>query len=430
MGRGHAHGSGHHDVVSRRTRRGLVVVVAAIGVATALGMALLWPGKIDTRAAEKLGLVTEVYAARVERVTTGPCRGTTEADGVTCSRVRYRLLAGPDEGERGSIEFPQSASTPELDPGDEIVLSYQEDANPRFRYAYSDRQRRGPLLLLLALFVVAVVALGRVRGFLALLGLGASIGVLLVFMIPALLEGTSPVLVAIVASSAIAYLALFLAHGFRSTTLVALLGTLVALALTVALASLFTALTELTGYISDEAFLVQVGRTGFDIRGLVLAGMVIGALGALDDMTVTQSAAVAELRAADPTMSRRDLTRAGLRIGRDHVASTVNTLALAYAGAALPLLIIFVLAQQSLGTVANSEVVATEIVRTLVGSIGLVAAVPVTTWLAAHAVGPGAPSGEPPTGPGPEGEPEDAGEGEVQAEPEEDPGTLEARFWG
>ena len=393
-GSGHTHGHGHGsdvpDLVSQRTRRALVIVVVVIGFLTAVGMAALWPGDIDTRAAQRLGLVTDVYAARVERVDRVPCRGTTEADGVTCVDVRVRLLAGPDDGARRSIEFSESPSTPDLQPGDEIVMSYQSDAEPKFQYAYSDRQRRGPLLLLLALFVLAVVLLGRVRGLFALLGLGASIGVLLVFMIPALLEGSSPVLVAIVSSTAIAYLALFLAHGFRTMTLVALLGTLIALALTIGLASLFTELTELTGYISDEAFLVQVGRTGFDIQGLVLAGMVIGALGALDDMTVTQAAAVAELRAADPTMHRRDLTRAGLRIGRDHVASTVNTLALAYAGAALPLLIIFVLAQQSLGTIANSEVVATEIVRTLVGSIGLVAAVPVTTWLAARVVDSGA----------------------------------------
>ncbi|MBM3659319.1 MAG: YibE/F family protein [Actinobacteria bacterium] len=435
---GHAHSHAHDgpDPVSRRTRRALVTVVVVIGVLTAVGMVALWPGGIDTRAADRLGLVTDVYAAEVERVASTPCRGTTDADGVTCIRVHTRLLAGPDEGARRTIEFSESVSTPDLDPGDEIVLSYQADADARFQYSYSDRQRRGPLLLLLALFVLAVVALGRVRGFFALLGLGASIAVLLVFMIPALLEGSSPVLVAIVSSTAIAYLALFLAHGFRSMTLVALLGTLIALALTIGLASVFTALTELTGYVSDEAFLVQVGRTGFDIQGLVLAGMVIGALGALDDMTVTQAAAVAELRAADPTMPRRELTRAGLRIGRDHVASTVNTLALAYAGAALPLLIIFVLAQQSLGTVANSEIVATEIVRTLVGSIGLVAAVPVTTWLAARVVGPPVPGAisspaagpsPPPVPEGPDGPDRDDADRPRPAAADDD---LEARFWG
>ncbi len=391
-GHGHGHGLLEHDVVSWQTRRVLAVVVAIIGIATVAGIALLWPPRPDTSSANRLGLVSDVHAAEVEGVTRGPCRGTTESDGVRCDQVRVRLLAGPDAGERRTLEFPRSPTTPAFVAGDEIVLSYQPDAQPRFQYDFSDRQRRVPLLVLVGVFVLAVVALARIRGLLALVGLAASIAVLLVFLVPALLAGTDPVLVAVVSSSAIAFLALFLAHGFRSMTLVALLGTLVALSLTIGLAWLFTELTELSGYVSEEAFLVQVGSTGLDVRGLVLAGMVIGALGALDDMTVTQAAAVAELRAADPTMRRRDLRRAGLRIGRDHVASTVNTLALAYAGAALPLLLLFVLSAQSLGTVANSEVVASEIVRTLVGSIGLVAAVPVTTWLASRVVAPGHPA--------------------------------------
>jgi hypothetical protein len=160
---------------------------------------------------------------------------------------------------------------------------------------------------------------------------------------------------------------------------------------------------------SEESILLTIGSKGLDLQGLVLAGMVFGALGALDDVTVTQASAVWELRAADPTMSRFALYRAGLRIGRDHVASTVNTLALAYAGASLPLLILFVLSRQSLGTVANSEVISVELVRTLVGSIGLVAAVPLTTWLAARlAPGPTArrrrrtQPPEPPASPPPE----------------------------
>jgi uncharacterized membrane protein len=388
VGSAHDHGGGDH--ISRGTRRGLVVVVSLVVVVTGIAMALLWPGPIDTRAGRQLGLVSDVHAAEVQRVTSRPCAGTQQSDRVRCIRVRFRLLAGPDEGELRSIEFPRSATTPDLEPGDEIVLSHRSGTDRRFEYDYADRQRRIPLLGLAALFVLAVVLLARVRGVFALVGLAASIAVLMMFTIPALLEGTSPVLIAVVSSSAIACLALFLAHGFRPMTLVALLGTLVALGVTIALASVFTELTELTGFVSEEAFLVTVGRSGFDVRGLVLAGMVIGALGALDDMTITQAAAVVELRAANETMSRRALARAGLRIGRDHVASTVNTLALAYAGAALPLLILFVLAQQSLGTVVNSEIVATEVVRTLVGSIGLVAAVPVTTWLAAAVVGPGA----------------------------------------
>jgi uncharacterized membrane protein len=168
-------------------------------------------------------------------------------------------------------------------------------------------------------------------------------------------------------------------------TTVALLGTLAALALTALLGWAFFAASEFTG-LSEEASYLRLVTDVVDVRGLLLGGVVIGALGALDDMTVTQASAVWELRRADPAMTRRDLYRSALRIGRDHVGSTVNTLLLAYAGASLPLMLLFVLSDQSLGTVANSEVVAVEIVRTLVGSIGLVAAVPATTWLASWVV--------------------------------------------
>jgi uncharacterized membrane protein len=285
------------------------------------------------------------------------------------------------------------------------------------------------------LFAAAVVLLGRWRGLAALVGLGATMVVLLQFILPAILDGKSPVMVAVFGASAIAYLALYVAHGFRTMTTVALLGTLAALAVTVVLASVFTALADFTGLASEEAVLVQIGAENLDLSGLVLGGMVIGALGALDDMTVTQASAVWELRAANPRLKRRELSSAALRIGRDHVASTVNTLALAYAGAALPVLILFVQSRQSLGAVANSETVAVEIVRTLVGSIGLVASVPLTTWLATRVVttdpprrGRGRPPGNEPArserpGSPPEPDPDLPPEPEPDLPPEQE-------FWG
>jgi uncharacterized membrane protein len=172
-------------------------------------------------------------------------------------------------------------------------------------------------------------------------------------------------------------------------TSIALLGTLSSLLLTVVIGTVFVGLAKFSGFSSEEAFLVNVGATDIDLSSLILAGIIIGALGAIDDMTVTQSSAVSELAKANPGASRSDLFRSSLRIGRDHVASTVNTLFLAYAGASLPLLLLFVLSDQSAAFVANREIVATEIVRTLVGSIGLVASVPVTTWLAASCVAGG-----------------------------------------
>jgi uncharacterized membrane protein len=389
----HAHGDGH-VAIPRRTRRVLTVVAVVLGIATLVGVVVLRsPGDIGKRTGPDIGLISRVYDSTVISVRRGPCGGTTEADRVPCDHVRFRLHQGPDDGKTTSIEFPDSPSTPSLDKGDGVVLSYEPKADPGFRYQFADRQRRPVLLWLAVIFAVAVVALGRLRGAAALVGLAASIIVLLAFVLPAILDGRSPVLVAVVGASAIAYLALYLANGFSTRTTVALLGTLGALALTILLASVFTSLAEISGFASEEALIIKLGDQALDLSGVVLGGMVIGALGALDDMTVTQSAAVWELRAANPQLPRRSIFRSAMRIGRDHVASTVNTLALAYAGAALPLLILFVQSRQSLGTVANSETVATEILGALVGSIGIVASVPLTTWLAVAVVGEGGPVG-------------------------------------
>jgi len=361
-------------------------IAGALACATAIGIVALWPSGGGLGLDDDIGLVSEVYDGTVTGVTRGPCAGTPADAGADCSTVSVRLDQGPDEGRERVIELADSPTTPELTEGDEIVLAYNPDAEPGFEYQYADRQRRPVLLGLALLFAAAVVALGRWRGIAALAALGFAIVVLLVFVLPAILDGTSPVLVAVVGSSAIAFLALYLTIGFRPMTTVALLGTLASLACTVALAAVFTELAQLSGAVSDEAALVALGTAQISLSDLVLAGMVIGALGALDDVTVTQASAVWELRAAEPTMNRSGMFRAGLRIGRDHVSSAVNTLVLAYAGAALPLLLLFTETGQSLGAVANSEVVAAEIVRALVGSIGLVLAVPFTTALASWVV--------------------------------------------
>jgi uncharacterized membrane protein len=380
----HAHA--HEFDVSTRTRRGLAIVSGVGAVLVLVGMLLIGFGT-DVRPAVPGLLAGKVYEAKVLSERVGPCAGTTEADHIDCSLVEVRLTQGPDTGEDQSLSFSiDSPTTPDLGKGDRVVLSYLPDAEPGFEYQYADRQRRPALLACALLFTIAVVALGRWRGLAALAGIVVSLVIILQFILPAILEGHSPVLVAVLGSAAVAYVALYLAHGFGPLTTVALLGTLAALALTVVLSAVFTAAAHFSGYSSEEAVVLGQLASNVDINGLILGGIVIGALGALDDVTVTQASAVAELREANPELSHRALYGSGIRIGRDHIASTVNTLALAYAGAALPLLLLFVLSQQSLGAVANSEVMAVEIVRTLVGSIGLVAAVPITTWLAARVV--------------------------------------------
>ncbi len=365
----------------------LAAVAGLLAAATVVGIVVLRPSEAERPNLRGLGFVSEVYDAEVVAVQDVPCQGQPE-QGVRCRRVAFELLEGPDQGRSIAQELVATPTTPDLSPGDRVSLAYDPSAAAEFQYRFVDRDR-GPLLFWLALaFAVAVVLLGRLRGLAALAGLAASMVVLIQFVLPTILDGRDPLAVAIVGSSAIAFLALYLAHGFTTMTTVALLGTLSSLALTAVLARIFVGLAELTGFASEEAIVVQIGAAQVDLAGIVLGGVVIGALGAIDDMTVTQASAVWELRAADPVMGRGLLTRAGMRIGRDHVASTVNTLALAYAGASMPILLLLILSRQSLATVASGEVIATEIVRTLVGSIGLVAAVPVTTWLAALAAPP------------------------------------------
>ncbi|HVM12002.1 MAG TPA: YibE/F family protein [Actinomycetota bacterium] len=374
--------------VPERTRRRLTVAAVVLGVVTLAGMIALRPGGGPRPDLTELGVYRDVFAAEVVAAADQPCRGSAPEENIVCRRVTFELREGPDAGKRTSVDFPVDAAVPPLAPGDGVVLGHTAGAEPGFEYSFVDRQRRPVLVWLALAFAAAVIALGRMRGLAALAGLAASLLVLLAFILPAIVDGRSPVLVAVVGAAAIAYLALYLAHGFRPMTTVALLGTLTSLALTALLAEAFVTMAELTGFASEEATIVRVGAAQIDLAGLTLAGVVIGALGAIDDVTVTQASAVWEIRDADPKMPSRDLLRAGLRIGRDHVASTVNTLALAYAGASMPLLVLFVLSQQPLGAIANGETVATEIVRTLVGSIGLVASVPITTWLAVRTATP------------------------------------------
>ena len=360
----------------------LGVVAVFLAVLTLVGLiALRSTGDFGERYQEQLDLIgipTASYSAEVVRVLDEPCEGTTE---ITCQTVDFQLGAGPDTDVVVTQVFPESPSLIGFTVGDDVVLGAVPDAPIEFRYQYQDRQRRSILIWVTLLFAVVVVALGRWRGVAALAGLGASVAVLLLFVLPAILDGREPVAVAVVGASAIAFIALYSAHGFSIKTTVALLGTIGALALTALLSAVVLAIAEISGFGTEEAVFLSLFE-GIDIRGLVLAGTVLGAIGAIDDVTVTQSSAVWELKAANPRLGSRKLFDAGLRIGRDHIASTVNTLLLAYAGAALPLLVLFVIAGQSLGTIANSEVVAIEIIRTMAGSIGLVAAVPVTTWLA------------------------------------------------
>jgi uncharacterized membrane protein len=365
----------------------LSAVASGLAVAVAIGVLALWPSGDPGPKVPALTSFDGVYTATTIGRTERPCTG---ADASTrCVSVTFRLLEGPDEGQTVSIELPADGSRFDALQVDRRALLGHQPAVEGFEYVFLDPDRRSSLLALAGIFAIGVVALGRWRGASALIGLFATLLVLFLFMVPAILDGRDPLLVSLVGSVVIAFAALYLSHGVGAQTTVALLGTLGGLLCAALLAVIFMNLAEITGLASEEGLFLTALGTNLDLRGLILGGMMVGALGAIDDITVTQASAIWELRAADPSRSRRSLLHSGLRIGRDHVASTVNTLVLAYAGASMPLLILFVLSDQSAGTVANGEIVATEIVRTLVGSIGLIASVPVTTWLAVDAVSRG-----------------------------------------
>ena len=389
MGTGHGHGTATSAPESARLRRLLLLVLAPFALATLIGLVVLWPDQRPV-AREGLGVADETVKATVTERRVVPCTPDLAppsddpgAPPPECVETSMRLTSGDDSGETIRLRSVTGDSPITLRRGSKVVLAVEAEADPEFRYRVLDMQRGRPLLLLGLLFVAAVVALGRWRGLASLAGLALSLLVLVKFVLPAVLTGANPLPIAVVGSAAIMFVAVFLAHGFGARSSVAVLGTLLSLLLTGLLAGAFVAAGEFTGLATEEATFIRAVYGQVDVHGLLLAGVIIGSLGVLDDVTVTQASAVWELRAADPGASQRSLFARGLRIGRDHIASTVNTLVLAYAGASLPLLLLFTVAGRPLADVLTSEVIAAEVVRTLVGSIGLVASVPITTALAA-----------------------------------------------
>ncbi|MBT2477967.1 YibE/F family protein [Streptomyces sp. ISL-94] len=423
-GAGHSHGHGHGHgpaaPVSKHLRKVIAAVLIPFAAAVFIGMAVLWPGGAPAHERTGVGFDRQTQqgtVASLERVdcksvnasqvpptgdtSTPEGREAQAAQTGECKKATVEVSNGPDKG-RTFVEIVQPGAPRQLAKGQEVVVAYAPDAPRDLQYSVIDVNRKFPMALLAGIFAVAVVVVGRMRGLFALIALVVSFGVLTLFILPAILQGSNPLVVAVIGASAIMLIALYMCHGLTARTSVAVLGTLVSLLLIGLLGSLFIDWAFLSGNTDDNTGLIHGLYPDIDMSGLLLAGVIIGSLGVLDDVTVTQTSAVWELHQADPSMGPRHLYRAAIRIGRDHIASVVNTLVLAYAGAALPLLLLFSIANSSMGSVANSELVAEEIVRTLVGSIGLVASVPVTTALAALVVSadrPGSPAAAPASGP-------------------------------
>lgn len=363
----------------------LWAVFGVLTAATAIGLVTLWP---DARRVEPQPGLARPDTERAE--ITAVARARCRAPGQTgCRTINAELLEGDERGRSIELSVFEPPDRLDLDVGDVIRVSetgLPADAViggvPPERYALSDFERRAPLGWLALVFALLVVLAGRAKGARALAGLGVSLAVVIAFVVPAILEGRSPAGVALVGALAIMLATLAITHGVGIKLLAASLGTTLSLLLALGLGALFVDLAHLTGLASEEAVFIRATAGDVSVQGLLLAGMVIGALGVLDDLTVSQASTVLAVRGANPDLSPRALFRAAVGVGQDHVAATVNTLVLAYAGAALPVLILFSLGDTSLGDAVNGEAVAAEIVAMLVGSIGLVAAVPVTTAIA------------------------------------------------
>ncbi len=358
----------------------MLAAVGVIALAVLAGAVVLWPqGELPKPGAAGQADSTRLVPATLTKVARVGC---PEADpgvpGSVCVKVTARLAGGRQ------VSFDTTDPTGGMfRAGQRVRLAVAEQPGQPPYYNIQDLERGRPLLVLAALFVGAVVAFGRWQGIRSLIGLGLSFVVIVGFVVPAILRGHSPVLVAVTGAMAIMLLSLYLSHGTGPKTTAAVVGTALALGLTAALSIAFVAATSLTGLASEEAQFANFAVGGLSLRGLLLAGIIIGGLGVLDDVTMSQASLVTELHQANPTAGFATLVGGALRVGRDHIAATVNTLFLAYAGAALPSLILFVTGQDSLGTVATTELVAVEVVRALCGSVGLIAAVPLTTVLAA-----------------------------------------------
>ena len=388
MGRSHSHSHHlHHRAgsTSPRVERALTIAVVVIGLLTALGVILLWPsggGEVTDPAL----LSGDPVDATVQSTAVQPCSYDATAE---CVLVTISITSGRTAGEVFTTEQSTGAGGRPLAAGDDILVLADTGSDGTTIYSFYEYQRSSPMLVLIVLFAVIIIAFGRWRGVGALAGLAVSLLVLAAFVLPSLLDGNNAVLVALVGTSVIAFVALYLAHGVTPATSVALISTFAALTVTGALSWLFIRAAKFTGYTDEGTQFLDALDVPIDPRGILLAGIVVGSLGVLDDVTVTQVSAVWELNAAQPELTRGQLYRSALRIGRDHISSTVNTLFLAYAGAALPLLLLFSEAGQGIGSIAGREIVAVEIVRSLVGSIGLVSAVPIATWLATLVLRPG-----------------------------------------
>lgn len=294
--------------------------------------------------------------------------------------IKIEILNGEKKGNILTIENDYLM----LEEGDNFFLTHKTDSLDNSEtYSVKDIDRRFTIFIFIALFIIVVCIFSGKQGLRSILGLMMSFFIIIYVLIPSLLRGYSPMITSIIVATIILFLAIYFTHGFNKVSTIAFLGTVIAVTMTGFLAYIGVNLAQLTGFVTEEAFYLNINTYGaLDFKGLLLGGIIIGVLGVLDDIAITQAAIVRELFQTDANLSKRQVYKKALRVGKEHVGALVNTLALAYTGASLPLLLLFSSSNIAGASVINQEVFATEIIRTIVGSIGLILTVPITTFLA------------------------------------------------
>ncbi|MDG3010208.1 YibE/F family protein [Rhodococcus sp. D2-41] len=369
-------------------------------------MIALWPSGAAPSVSGNLAIVTgrgvQFDSGTVRSVGTGPCGspsahrafvGVPESPPVSqgqCRQAVVDITSGPDAGSQTLLPMTGGPGEPDLEAGDHLRLSRTQGGGDPGAYGgggtlydFEDFARGLPLGMWALAAAVVVCAVAAWRGFRALIGVGVALAVIVGFTLPSLLDGNSPVLLALVTGSMILFVVVYLAHGVNLRASAALLGTLASLALAAGLSWLAIDTATLTGLAEESNTTIQAYLGSVSVTGLLLAGFIIGSLGVLNDVTISQAATVFELAGADRSMGVRSLFASAMRVGRDHIASMIYTLVLAYVGSTLPLLLIFAVSQRSLADIITSDVVAVEVVRSLVGAMAVVLSVPLTTVVAA-----------------------------------------------
>ncbi|WP_203568815.1 YibE/F family protein [Aestuariimicrobium ganziense] len=400
MAAGHSHGDDDLPLTEeeseqrRKALRALVVILVPLAVWTLAALIWLWPRDVADHI-QNDGLNLAVPGATQEKATITEVEpmdcegliGSVPGQNSVCATVVAVLDTGPEQGQSQTFQVTPPIYDSGVEPGQRVVMWRIPIEQMPAAYQFIDFERSTPLWLLAGAFALLVVVVARRRGFLSLLGLGFAFWILIEFMLPALIMGRDPLLVGLVGSAAIMFVVLYTAHGFTLRTTTALVGTLFGLLIIAGLGWWVAKAAHLTGVSSDEDYSLAATTPDMGLTSVVICAIIVAGLGVLNDVTITQASAVWEL--ARTEHDKRRLYTSAMRIGRDHIASTVYTIAFAAAGAALPVLLLLTVYQRPIGQVIATEMFSAEIIRTLVGSIGLILAVPVTTAVGVAAAGIG-----------------------------------------